>query len=84
VTIEALAESSTRLRRGSQFRHHCLWRRVASDIASFLASITCRRGFMQIPTTVLAQVDASVGKNWCQPEGRKNLIGAFHQPRGVD
>ncbi|HFQ15895.1 MAG TPA: 3-dehydroquinate synthase, partial [Rhodobacteraceae bacterium] len=58
---------------------------VVGDIAGFAAGIL-RRGveFIQIPTTVLAQVDSSVGGKTGinTPEG-KNLIGAFHQPRAV-
>jgi 3-dehydroquinate synthase len=55
---------------------------VVGDLAGFAASIL-RRGvrFIQIPTTLLAQVDSSVGGKTGinTPEG-KNLIGAFHQP----
>jgi 3-dehydroquinate synthase len=58
---------------------------VVGDITGFLAAIY-QRGidFVQIPTTVLAQVDASVGgKTGVNlPEG-KNLLGSFHSPRAV-
>lgn len=58
---------------------------VVGDLAGFAAA-TLLRGvsFAQIPTTLLAMVDASVGgkTGFDRPEG-KNLIGAFHQPRFV-
>lgn len=55
---------------------------VVGDLAGFAASVT-RRGmrFVQIPTTLLAQVDSSVGgKTGVNSVHGKNLIGAFHQP----
>jgi len=58
---------------------------VIGDLTGFAASIL-RRGvdFAQIPTTLLAQVDSSVGgKTGINVPQGKNLIGAFHQPRIV-
>jgi len=58
---------------------------VVGDLAGFAASI-CQRGvdFIQVPTTLLAQVDSSVGgKTGVNHARGKNLIGAFHQPRAV-
>lgn len=58
---------------------------VIGDMTGFAASIY-QRGidFIQVPTTLLAQVDASVGgKTGVNTVYGKNLIGAFHQPRAV-
>jgi 3-dehydroquinate synthase len=58
---------------------------VVGDIAGFAAACY-QRGvdFLQVPTTLLAQVDSSVGgKTGVNHSGGKNLVGAFHQPTAV-
>jgi len=58
---------------------------VVGDLAGFAAA-TVLRGlpFVQVPTTLLAQVDSSVGgKTGINTAFGKNLLGAFHQPRMV-
>lgn len=58
---------------------------VIGDLAGFAAAILRRGvGFIQVPTTLLAQVDSSVGgKTGINSALGKNLIGAFHQPLAV-
>lgn len=55
---------------------------VIGDLTGFAASILKRGcGFIQLPTTLLAQVDSSVGgKTAINTAAGKNLVGAFHQP----
>lgn len=58
---------------------------VIGDLGGFAAA-TWLRGieFFQVPTTLLAMVDSSVGgKTGINIRAGKNLVGAFHQPRGV-
>lgn len=58
---------------------------VVGDVAGFVASIYMRGvDFVQVPTTLLAQVDASIGgKTGVDMSEGKNLLGTFHQPRAV-
>jgi 3-dehydroquinate synthase len=58
---------------------------VVGDLAGFAASVFLRGiSFLQIPTTLLAMIDSSVGgKTAVNTEFGKNLIGTFYQPKGV-
>ncbi|HLL76921.1 MAG TPA: 3-dehydroquinate synthase [Pyrinomonadaceae bacterium] len=58
---------------------------VVGDLAGFAASVYLRGvAFIQVPTTLLAQIDAAVGgKTGVNARAGKNLIGTFHQPRAV-
>jgi 3-dehydroquinate synthase len=58
---------------------------VVGDVTGFLASIYMRSlEYVQIPTTFLAQVDASIGgKTGVNLREGKNLLGSFHHPRAV-
>ncbi len=58
---------------------------IVGDLTGFACAVTKRGcGFVQLPTTLLAQVDSSVGgKTAINTGAGKNLIGAFHQPSAV-
>jgi 3-dehydroquinate synthase len=58
---------------------------VVGDLSGFAASIHFRGiDFLQIPTTLLAMIDSSVGgKTGINTSFGKNLIGSFYQPKGV-
>ncbi len=58
---------------------------VVGDLAGFVSSSYMRGiGFYNIPTTVLSQVDSSIGgKTAVDFMGLKNIVGAFYQPKGV-
>lgn len=58
---------------------------VVGDLAGFAAAVYYRGiPYVQIPTTIVSQVDSSVGgKTGVNAEGGKNLIGSFHQPKLV-
>ena len=58
---------------------------VVGDLAGFAAAVYMRGvDFYNIPTTVLSQVDSSVGgKTAVNLDGMKNIVGAFHQPKKV-
>ncbi len=85
ATVEQLSRSMARFGFGRRDLVVALGGGVVGDVAGFVAASYCRGvDWVQVPTTLLAQVDASVGgKTGVNlPEG-KNLVGAFHQPRGV-
>ncbi len=58
---------------------------VVGDLAGFVASLYMRGiDFYNIPTTMLSQVDSSIGgKTAVNLSGIKNIVGAFHQPKAV-
>jgi 3-dehydroquinate synthase len=84
-TVETLAEKLVKLGADRSAGIIAFGGGVIGDIAGFLASIYMRGiDFVQIPTTVVAQVDASIGgKTGVNLRSGKNLIGTFHQPRTV-
>ncbi len=85
ATVEVLAEKLVRARADRNAVVVAFGGGVVGDVAGFLASIYMRGvDVVQIPTTVVAQVDASVGgKTGVNLKAGKNLVGTFHQPRLV-
>jgi len=84
-TVEALAEQLSKLRADRNAVLVTFGGGVAGDVGGLLASLYMRGvEFVQIPTTVLAQVDASIGgKTGVNLTAGKNLVGTFHQPQVV-
>jgi 3-dehydroquinate synthase len=84
-TVEELAEKLVRQGADRNSIILALGGGVVGDVAGFVASIYMRGiDVVQIPTTFLAQVDASIGgKTGVDLRAGKNLIGTFHQPRAV-
>jgi len=87
-TLDAVNDIITALL-GKRYSRNCcllaLGGGVVGDITGFAAACY-QRGvdYIQLPTTVLAQVDSSVGgKTGVNHAAGKNMIGAFHQPRAV-
>lgn len=85
ATVESILDELVGARAGRDSTIVALGGGVVGDIAGFAAACYMRGvAFMQVPTTLLAQVDSSVGgKTGVNHPGGKNLIGAFHQPRIV-
>jgi len=85
ATVEAILDELVETRAGRDTTIIALGGGVVGDIAGFAAACYMRGvAFIQVPTTLLAQVDSSVGgKTGVNHPGGKNLIGAFHQPRIV-
>ena len=84
-TVEQLAERMVDVRADRKSMVVAFGGGVVGDAAGFLAAIFMRGiPVVQVPTTFLAQVDASIGgKTGVNLRAGKNLIGAFHQPHAV-
>ncbi len=85
ATVEQLAEKLVRLGADREAVVVAFGGGVVGDVAGLVASLYMRGvEVVQIPTTVLAQVDASIGgKTGVNLRSGKNLLGTFHQPRVV-
>ena len=85
ATVEDLAERLTRFGADRNAVIVTFGGGVAGDVGGLLASLYMRGvELVQVPTTVLAQVDASIGgKTGVNLKAGKNLVGTFHQPRVV-
>ena len=84
-TVEQLSESLVDARADRKSLLLAFGGGVVGDCAGFLAAVFMRGiPVVQIPTTVVAQVDASIGgKTGVNLRAGKNLVGAFHQPKAV-
>jgi 3-dehydroquinate synthase len=85
ATVEALSEKLARLGADRKSVIIALGGGVVGDVAGLLASLYMRGvELVQVPTTVLAQVDASIGgKTGVNLIAGKNLVGTFYHPRVV-
>jgi len=85
ATLESALDRLVELRYARDCTVITLGGGVVGDIGGFAAAVYQRGvSFIQVPTTLLAQVDSSVGgKTGVNHPGGKNLIGAFHQPKLV-
>ena len=84
-TVEKLAEQLVKLGADRKAAILAFGGGVIGDVTGLLASLYMRGvDFIQVPTTVLAQVDASIGgKTGVNLRAGKNLVGTFHQPKAV-
>src|SRR5579859_1078482 len=84
-TVEQLAESLVDAKADRLSLLVAFGGGVVGDSAGFLAAVFMRGiPVVQVPTTVVAQVDASIGgKTGVNLRAGKNLVGAFHQPKAV-
>ena len=87
-TVETVTAVNRKMMEHGFDRHDCVVAvggGVVGDLAGFAAACYMRGiDFYNIPTTVLSQVDSSVGgKTGVNLDGIKNIIGAFKQPKGV-
>ena len=85
TTLEKLAEKLIKLGADRSATMIALGGGVVGDVTGFLASIYMRGvDVIQVPTTVLAQLDAAIGgKTGVNLQSGKNLLGTFHQPCAV-
>jgi 3-dehydroquinate synthase len=85
VTLERVVDALLAARCGRDSVIVALGGGVVGDLAGFAAAVYQRGiGFIQLPTTLLAQVDSSVGGKTAINVARgKNMVGAFHQPLAV-
>jgi 3-dehydroquinate synthase len=85
ATLETLLEQMLALAPDRKTTVIALGGGVVGDLAGFAASVLLRGvPFVQIPTTLLAQVDSSVGgKTAINSRAGKNLVGSFYQPQRV-
>ncbi|MFT5632457.1 MAG: 3-dehydroquinate synthase [Rubritalea sp.] len=85
VNVEKICREMTQAGHGRKSFVLALGGGVVGDLAGFVAAIFYRGiPFVQIPTTIVSQVDSSVGgKTGVNIAEGKNLVGAFHQPKMV-
>jgi len=85
ANVELLCREMTQAGHGRKSFVIALGGGVVGDLAGFVASVFYRGiPFVQIPTTIVSQVDSSVGgKTGVNISEGKNLVGAFHQPKLV-